>query len=268
MISLIYVVLLAASPALAFSQTLDDRKAAAMGRLRTRQILEGRNYNCTTVDCHNNGEADCWAADPTCVVCSHTYYCANLPSLKLPTVDEMVIDAGGFDVKGKPMILTNFMEGSQLKDQWAPVICPDITNVRSDQDEEAGIWHWTVQGTHKRVMSLTHKGEFLDMLVTWVPNHKALLPQFDSMKVDLCKKAFELAAQNYHQLHYGSKIFHDQWVPAVKNRHSISISTPPLEVNGRKLKRGRAGDTIAFINIEFGDHNKDILNFKGTGLPT
>ncbi|KAF2686075.1 hypothetical protein K458DRAFT_299134 [Lentithecium fluviatile CBS 122367] len=230
-------------------------------------MLETRAVDCRTINCHDNGDADCFDESPDneCPVCAWDYYCAGPSNRGVPSLDQMVIIAGAEDVKGREIVLTNFMEGDQMRNEWASIICPNITAVKSDQDTEAGIWHFTVQGTHKRAMSLTHKGEFLDMLVTWEPTETFLLPKFDDVKVDLCKTALGKASENYHELHYGA--FNSKWVKSMKNRHSISISTPTVDPVTKKTKRGRSGDTIAFINIEFGDHNKDIGLFNGNGLP-
>jgi hypothetical protein len=120
----------------------------------------------------------------------------RLDNAVLPTVDQMVINAGATDIKDKPAVLTNFLEAGQFKSGWVDSICKEITKIPSDQDKEARSWHYSVQGTHKRAMSLTHSGEYLTLLVTWEPSDKSLLPKFDGMKVDLCKKALEKAADN------------------------------------------------------------------------
>ncbi|KAH7088381.1 hypothetical protein FB567DRAFT_441659 [Paraphoma chrysanthemicola] len=207
-------------------------------------------------DCHNVG----------CNVCAYDYYCTTVDDKNvLPKPEEMLIIAGASDITGLPAVLTNFLEAGQLRNQWAKHICKEITKVPSDQEFEAGVWHYSIQGTHKRVMSLTHDGECLTMLVTWEPSEIRLLPMFDSMKMDLCTKAIEKAAGNTHTLEYGA--FDLKSVAAIKNRHAVSISTPGSKRGGGKTKRGRSGNTVAFINIELGDHNKEVGLFNGNGMP-
>jgi hypothetical protein len=188
----------------------------------------------------------------------------RLDNAVLPTVDQMVINAGATDIKDKSAVLTNFLEAGQFKSGWVDSICKEITKIPSDQDKEARSWHYSVQGTHKRAISLTHSGEYLTLLVTWEPSDKNLLPKFDGMKVDLCKKALEKAADNTHKLQYGA--FNSKSVESLKNRHGVAISTP-RSPDRLRSKRGRSGDTIAFINIELGDHNKEVGLFNGNGLP-
>ncbi|KAF1956340.1 hypothetical protein CC80DRAFT_446192 [Byssothecium circinans] len=176
----------------------------------------------------------------------------------------MVIIAGASDLKDKPPILTNFLEPGQLKDSWIDRICKEITKVPSNQDTDAGKWHYGVQGTHKKAISLVHDKRYLDLLVTWEPSDKRLLPIFDSKKVELCTKALQSAAENTHSLAYSA--FNAKSVKSVKNRHTISIATPSSGNGKGKSKRGRAGDTIAFINIELRDHNKEVGLFNNNGL--
>lgn len=257
--------LIAIFPNLSEQLSLDDKAASQYYRERAerrhvRDILAARQ-DCGTVDCMEGGDGDC--SDAGCNVCSHTYYCTGPDDRhRLPTVEEMVVIAGSSDIKDKPAVLTNFLEADHLKNKWADHICKQITSVPSDQDIEAGSWFYSIQGTHKRAMSLTHNGEFLTVLATWEPSEKRLLPMFEDMKVDLCRKAIQAASENVHNLEYGA--FGLKSVRTAKNRHAISISTPPT---GAKSKRGRSGNTIAFINIELGDHNKEVGLFNGNGLP-
>jgi hypothetical protein len=212
----------------------------------------------------NGGDAAC--VDAGCMVCGANYYCVDHDEVAtLPTVDQMVVAAGSSDIKDKPAVLSNFLEAGQFTNHWVAGICNEITKIPSNQDTDAAEWHYSVQGTHKRATSLTHNGEYLTMLVTWEPSDKRLLPKFDGMKVDLCKKALQAAASNTHQLEYGA--FNSKSVASLKNRHAISISTPRLPDGQKQAKRGRAGNTIAFINIELGDHNKEVDLFNGNGLP-
>lgn len=264
------LVLLATTSSLAQESRPSDQEAAAryyngrVERLRTRSILEAR-AQCSDIDCMEGGDAVC--ADAGCLLCGANYYCVSQDSsATLPTVDQMVVLAGASEIKDKSAVLTNFLEAGQFKDHWAASICNEITKIASDQDTDAGKWHYSVQGTHKRAMSLTHDGEYLTVLVTWEPSDKRRLPQFDSMKVDLCKKALQAAAANTHELEYGA--FNSKSIASLKNRHAIAISTPRLPDEKRNSKRGRAGNTIAFINIELGDHNKEVGLFNGNGLPS
>jgi hypothetical protein len=45
----------------------------------------------------------------------------------LPTVEQMVINAGATDIKDKPAVLTNFLEAGQFKSGWVDSICKEIT---------------------------------------------------------------------------------------------------------------------------------------------
>jgi hypothetical protein len=263
------LLLLATTSSLAWSSSTSDEEAAAKyhqdraGRLRTRSVLEARAV-CTTIDCMEGGDGTC--VDAGCEVCGANYYCVGQDdAATLPPLDQMVVLASASDIKGKRAILDNFLEAGQFKDGWVNNICNEITKIPSDQDANAGKWYHSIQGTHKSAMSLTHNGEYLTMLVTWEPSDKRLLPKFDSMKVDLCKKALQAAADNTHTLEYGA--FNLKSVSSLKNRHAISVSTPSSPSRMAKSKRGRAGNTIAFINIELGDHNKEVGLFNGNGLP-
>jgi hypothetical protein len=80
---------------------------------------------------------------------------------------------------------------------------------------------------------------------------------FDSMKVNLCKKALQAAAENTHNLSYGA--FDSKTVKSLKNRHAISISTPNSERRRRRQ--------IAFMNIELGNHNKGVALFNSNREP-
>jgi hypothetical protein len=263
------LLLLAAASSLAWEPRSNDQEAAARyhqdraERLRTRSLLEARE-ECSRIDCMEGGDAAC--VDAGCEVCGASYYCVGYNDVAtLPTLDEMVVAAGSSDIKDKPAVLTNFLEAGQFKDHWAASICNEITKIPSNQDTDAGKWYYSIQGTHKRAMSLTHDKEYLTVLVTWEPSDKRLLPKFDGMKVDLCKKALQAAAANTHQLEYGA--FNSKSVASLKNRHAIAISTPRSPDTQKQSKRGRAGNTIAFINIELGDHSKEVGLFNGNGLP-
>ncbi|KAH5246875.1 hypothetical protein HBI71_178990 [Parastagonospora nodorum] len=262
------LLLLATGSSLAWEPTADDKEAAAKyhedraERLRARSLLEARQ-DCSRIDCMEGGDAAC--GDAGCTVCGADYYCVGHDDWKHPPLEKMVVTAGAKDIPGKRAILTNFLEPGQFKDHWAADICKEITKIPSDQDTNAGKWHYSIQGTHKKVMSLSHEGEYLTILVTWEPSDKRLLPKFDDVKVDLCKKALNEATQNTHKLEYGA--FNTKSVLSLKNRHDIAISTPRSTDGGRQSKRGRAGNTIAFINIELGDHNKEVGLFNGNGLP-
>ncbi|KAH8722554.1 hypothetical protein GQ44DRAFT_622297, partial [Phaeosphaeriaceae sp. PMI808] len=201
-----------------------------------------------------------------CVVCGWTYYCVGQDDQNriLPTPNDKVVIAGATDIKGRPAILTNFLEPSQFKNRRIDRICTEITKVPSNQDTQGGKWHYGVQGTHKRAISLIYDKRYLDLLATWEPTDKRLLPQFESQKVDLCKKALQSAADNTHSLAYGA--FNAKSVASVKNRHTIAISTPPFNGDTKSSKRSRAGNIIAFINTELGDHNKDVGLFNANGL--
>jgi len=250
------------------SSEFHDQKAAAqwrashLAKLRVRDLLAPR-ADCHTIDCSEGGNDIC--SDKGCGVCGWQNYCTvQNEKQQLPKIDQMVIVGNSSDIPGKPKVLTNFLEGRQLEDNWADIICAEATNVPSDQDVQAGSFYHSIQGTHKRAMSLTHEGEFLTMLVTWAPSNKRLLPLFESMKKELCKKAMNEAARHVHTLRYG--FWNGKSVRTVKNRHHLQIQTPPTGP-ARLSKRGRTGNTIALINIELGDHNKDVELFKGNGLP-
>ena len=263
------LLLLATASSLAWETSKSDEEAATKyhqdrtNRLRTRSLLEARAV-CSTINCMDGGDALC--VDEGCEVCGASYYCVGQDDIAtLPPLDQMVVLASASDIKDKRAILDNFLEAGQFKDGWVDSICKEITKIPSDQDTDAGKWHNSIQGTHKSAMSLTHEGEYLTMLVTWEPSDRRLLPKFDGMKVDLCKKALQAAAENTHELEYGA--FNLKSVYSIKNRHAIAISMPPQASRAAKSKRGRAGNTIAFINIELGDHNKEVGLFNGNGLP-
>ncbi|KAH7077826.1 hypothetical protein BKA63DRAFT_601863 [Paraphoma chrysanthemicola] len=136
--------LLAATPSLALGQSHPDKEAAASSyhdrveRLRTRNILEAMEVVCRNVDCTNREDGDC--NNVGCNICAYDYYCTTLDdSIVLPKPEEMVIIAGASDITGLPVVLTNFLEAGQLRNQWAKHICKEITKVRSDQDFEAGL---------------------------------------------------------------------------------------------------------------------------------
>jgi hypothetical protein len=258
--------LLVATSSLSLGQHDSDREVAAnprgdyIARIRTRSALEARAV-CHEIDCMLDGDGAC--NDGGCELCGANYYCVDFS--EFPTLEQMVVTAGATDIKDKPAVLTNFLEAGQFKSGWVDSICKEITKIPSDQDKEARSWHYSVQGTHKRAMSLTHSGEYLTLLVTWEPSDIRLLPKFDGIKVDLCKKALEKAADNTHKLQYGA--FNRKSVESLKNRHAIAISTPRSADRLKRSKRGRSGNTIAFINIELGDHNKEVGLFNGNGLP-
>lgn len=257
------LLLLATTSSLAWEQQENDNKAAEKfykDRIHTRSVLEARE-ECHTINCMEGGDDECH--DSGCLLCGADYYCVDYS--ELPTADQMVVTAGASDIKDKPAVLTNFLEAGQFTSGWVDSICKEITKIPSDQDTEAGTWHYSVQGTHKRAMSLTHNGEYLTVLVTWEPSDKRLLPKFDGIKVDLCKKALTAAAANTHKLQYGA--FNKKSVDSLKNRHAIAISTPRSPDRLRRSKRGRSGNTIAFINIELGDHSQEVGLFNGNGLP-
>ena len=88
---------------------------------------------------------------------------------------------------------------------------------------------------------------------------------FDKEKVGLCKKALQEAAENTNQLQYGA--FNSKSVLSIKNRQKVAIQTPKTK-DRKNAKRGRNGNTIAFINIELGDHNKEVGLFNSNGLPS
>ncbi|KAF2500907.1 hypothetical protein BU16DRAFT_569229 [Lophium mytilinum] len=217
-------------------ETATNYSIARLERLRTRGLLEARQ-SCSDIKC-----------------------IGDTPVSQMVVMEE-ASEVPRHERPETRAVLTNFLEKDQLEDQWLDPICKQITDVDSHQEIEAGSFYYGIQGTHKRALSLTHKGEYLDLMVTWEPTEPQLLPLFDNVKVDLCKKAISNATgKDTHTLHYG----------AMNIEQEIQIQTPPV-AEKRSLtgvtRRGRWGNTIAIINIELGDHNKEVDLFNGNGLP-